>query len=147
MIERIAPFVLQGAIFRNPEVLSSVHGIRFEELLAMQELGLIAGTDGIGLQMEWRTQFANPTGYLRLLRGKERILLVKHPDPEKTLTLNVFLITTMGQQVIPLANAAANEQWLRLIGQEIKAKGFEVSIGGCRDAGAGFIRAENLTVL
>jgi len=147
VIERVAPFVVQGTIFRDPEVLSSVHGIRFDELLALQELGLLSGLDGIGLQMEWRTQLAGVIGFHRLLRGRGRVLLVKHSETERTLELKVFTVTTMGQQVFPLANAQVNEQWLRLVGQEIKAMGFDVSIGGYQEISKGVILPRNLTAL
>jgi len=146
-IERVAPFIVQGTIFRNPEVLSSAHGIRFDELLALQELGLLSGLDSVGLKMEWRTQIAGVTGFNRVLRGSGRLLLVKHSETEKTLDLKVFMITTMGQQVFPLANAEANEQWLHLVGQEIKAMGFDVSVGGYEEVSKGFIRPTNLTAL
>jgi hypothetical protein len=55
-IERISPFVISDVIFHGDTPMLEAEGIQFSDLLAMQELGVIAGVDGLGLQFTWGSE-------------------------------------------------------------------------------------------
>ena len=44
-IERISPFVISGVLYRGDDEMLKAEGVSFSDLLAMQELGVLAGVD------------------------------------------------------------------------------------------------------
>ena len=125
-IERISPFVVADVIFRGDSVLTS-EGIKFGDLLVLQELGVLTGIESIGLQMEWDCK--GSASFTKALTCHGKLLLVTDPDPNKVLGLRVCTVTAIGKQVLQLGSFQPNEKMLREMGEAIKAKGFEVQIG------------------
>lgn len=126
-IEKISPFVVSGVIFRGNKNVLEDEGINFGYLLAMQELGVLAGVDAQGLQIEWKS--SNPTTYEKALFCHGKILLIKASDQTKVLTLDIYSVTAIGKQVLRLGTFQPNEKMLSAMADDIKAKGFQVELG------------------
>ena len=126
-IEKISPFVVNGFIFRGNDSVLEDEGIRFGDLLSMQEIGVLAGVDTLGLQIKWQSM--NPTTFEQVLTSHGKLLHVTADDPSKTLSLKVCSVTAMGKQILKLGTFQPNEKMLMAIAETIKGMGFQVEIG------------------
>ena len=126
-IAKLAPFVLgNGYIFKSSEKLLDSEGITFGFLLDLQNLGITCGVDTAGLS---RTTISNnPNGFGELIISHDRVLVVTHEDASKKLTLAIYGLTSLGQQIFKLGSFKSHEIYLRSVGQAICKKGFNVSL-------------------
>lgn len=128
-IEKLSPFVVSNIVFRGDKALLESEGITFSLLLAMQELGIVSGVGGLGLEITWASLLQDR--FERALVSYGRVLMVKHSDPAKTLKVPVYQLTALGRQILRLGIFQANDTYLRTLGASIKAQGFDVEIGLC----------------
>lgn len=144
-IERISPFVVASFVFRDDDPLLESEGIKFADLLALQELGVLAGVDGLGLQVTISSDIA--TSFRRALTSHGAVLLVTAADAEKTIKLKACKVTTIGGQVLRLGHFSPNAKMLESIAATIKEQGFEVQLGSYIQIGEGQLQAFNLRAL
>lgn len=144
-IERISPFVVSGVIFRGNDSILTNEGIKFGDLLLLQELGMLAGVDSLGLQISWLS--TDTTSFVRALTCHGKLLLITAPDTNKSLSLKVCTVTAIGKQVLQLGTFQANEKMLRAMGEAIKALGFDVQVGSYVPIDDSQLNAFNLTPL
>lgn len=97
-IERISPFVVASFVFRGDNSMLESEGIKFADLLALQELGVLAGVDGLGLQITFNSD--TPGFFQKVLTSHGAVLVVTAADAGKSITLNVCKVTTIGAQVL-----------------------------------------------
>lgn len=128
-IEKLSPFVVSNIVFRGDKALLESEGINFSLLLAMQELGIVSGVGGLGLEITWSSVVQDRFELALVSYG--RALMVKHIDPAKALKVPVYQLTALGGQILRLGIFQANDKYLRTLGVSIKAQGFDVEIGGC----------------
>lgn len=126
-ISSLASFVIEGRIVRSLEPFLNEHGVTFDLLLAMQELGLLSGVQAIGLNTQYKTLVSER--FIRALRSNGKVLIVENDDPSKVLTLDVYPLTGVGNQLLGLGSFSANIDYLRLVGKEITKQGFTVQLG------------------
>ena len=141
-IERISPFVLAGFIYRGDAPMLEAEGITFSDLLAMQELGVLAGVDGLGLEITWNSDILN--SFQKALTSHGAVLWVTSPVPNKSIKLSVCTVTAIGKQVLGLGKFSPNEKMLASAARAIKAQGFEVMLGAYVSIGRNQIQAFNL---
>ncbi len=141
-IERISPFVINDVIYRGDNSALEAEGVKFSDLLAMQELGVLMGVDGLGLQWTWNSSVS--TSFLRALTCHGALILVLGPDATKVITLNACMVTAIGKQVLRLGNFSPNHKMIESVAQAIKALGFEVLVGSYVAAGDDQIKPFNL---
>jgi len=141
LIEKIAGFVINGSIAREPETLLESEGITFDMLLSLQELGVVAGVESLG--MANRFDSVSPEKFVRLLLCNGKGLFVEHDDKFKTLELGAYIVTSLGKQVMGLGKFSPSESYLRAVGKSIKQKGYKVSLVDCIPADAGRVRILN----
>lgn len=125
-ISELARFVIDGRIFRSLNKYLEDHGISFSLLLAMQDLGMLSGVEAIGLETQYKSVL--PERYAISLRSNGKALVVEHDDPNKVLTIEVYLLTTVGGQLLGLGSFEPNLEYLRLAGKEILKQGFTVHL-------------------
>jgi len=125
-ISKLAGFIIEDCIIFNPRQHPNERNISFDLLLTMQELGLLLGVESIGLTRQFRSIL--PERFLRGLHSNSKVLVVEHDDPIKTLTLHVYLLTTVGNQILGLGSFQPNLDYLRLIGKGIVEQGFTVQL-------------------
>ena len=126
-IAKLSPFVLGNhCIVRNDKKLLDSEGITFSFLLGLQNLGITCGVDVAGLELETRGK--NPDTFKEVLVSHDRALVVTHEDGSKKFTLQVYGLTSIGQQVFKLGSFKSNEVYLRNVGQVICSQGLNVSL-------------------
>jgi hypothetical protein len=129
-IEQVSRFVITNFISREQKPLLQEDGISFDDLIELQNLGVISGVEAVGLTVTLKSnrkdRFAN------LLRSHGRGLLVTHDDPKKQLKLKVYLVTALGQQVLRLGKFDPHEKYLQAVGEELKKADAVVTIGNYR---------------
>jgi hypothetical protein len=141
LIERIAPFVLNGLIFREPNDLLTKAGVSFYVLMELQDLGVISGVEAVGLQVQYTS--TDKTRYVRLLTNYGKGLLIEHEDTNKRVDMGIYSITNLGKQVLGLGKFSPNDGYLIELGRAIKKRGFKVSIVDCTDVGLEMVKCSN----
>jgi uncharacterized protein YuzE len=141
LIEKISPFVITDFIVRQPESILEAEGITFNILLDLQELGIVAGVEAIGLNKQFPSSASE--SFIKILLCYGRGILVEHSDPKKKLDIGVYVITTLGKQVIRLGKFKANNKYLEAVALEIVKKGFKVSLCDYVPAGKDQVRYFN----
>ena len=126
-IAKVAPFVIDHhMIFRGNQQILDSEGITFSFLLELQDLGVISGVDAVGLNVQ--TTSRTTEKFEKLLIAYNRVLIVTHKDASQKLEIEVYKLTSLGQQILKLGSFEANEVYLRSVGQAICRKGFKVYI-------------------
>ena len=92
----------------------------------LQELGIVAGVEAIGMTYTARSN--RPEKFEFHFVSHDRVLLVTHEDATKELTFKVYLLTSLGKQVLTLGSFSAHESYFRSFGRHICTKGFTVKI-------------------
>ena len=138
VIERLSPFVIENMVHRVADTALGAAGIDFGTLLSLQELGVLAGVDGLGLEISWKS--IDPSSFVQALKSHGRVLVIKAPDQTKVLKLPARALTAIGRQVLQLGTFQPNESYLREVGEAIKTQGFSVEIGTYLLAGESGIR-------
>lgn len=141
-IERISPFVIAGVVCRGDDQILEAEGIRFSDLLAMQELGVLAGVDGLGLQVTWKSDITG--SFQKVLTCHGAVLLITALDATKEIRLKVCTVTAIGNQVLRLGSFSPNARMLESVAKAIKALGFEVQLGSYVQTGENQLQAFNL---
>ena len=126
-IAKVAPFVIDHhMIFRGNQQILDSEGTTFSFLLELQDLGVISGVDAVGLNVQ--TTSRTTEKFEKLLIAYNRVLIVTHKDASQKLEIEVYKLTSLGQQILKLGSFEANEVYLRSVGQAICRKGFKVYI-------------------
>lgn len=130
-IERLASVVTEG--FISPKLAQAIPetGLGFDQLIALQTIGVLEGVSGLGLKRFWNA----PEGQLcRIaISCQEKMLYAEATAPGKNLELSgVAMVTTVGLDVLKLCTVPANDAYLRGLGEQIKALGVKVSYGDYR---------------
>lgn len=125
-ISKLAEFVIKGRIFRDLEQYLKDAGLSFDSFLVMQELGILSGVESIGLETNFSSVI--PDRFICPLVSNGKVLVVTHEDAAKSLKMKVYLLTTVGRQLLELGSFKPNVEYLRLTGKEILKQGFTVEL-------------------
>lgn len=131
MISKLASYVISGRVARSQKTYLESKGLTFSMLLVMQELGVVSGVDAVGLSSTFKSVVEEK--FVRALISHSKALIVEHEDPEKTLELEVYLLTAVGREILGLGSFEPDVEYLRLIGIDLLKKGFKVKITDWRD--------------
>ncbi|MFQ1803898.1 DUF2806 domain-containing protein [Aeromonas veronii] len=124
-ISKLAPYVIGASIYQVPCLEED--GINFSFLLEMDDLGVISGVKGGGLQLTMNSQASDK--YERALFHNNKIMLIKHEIATKPIVFNCYKVTRLGYEVLRLGVFPTRNQYLEQIGTQAKQQGFEVIIG------------------
>ena len=126
-IAKVSPFVIDGnVIFRGNNQLLDSEGITFAFLLNLQNLGVVSGVEAVGLKQTVRSSATEK--FHQTLVSYNRVLIVTHEDASKEISLEVYTLTLLGQQILKLGSFKPHEVYLRSVGQAICRQGFKVHI-------------------
>ena len=125
-IASLSRFVVVDSIFRGDQQILDSAGITFGFLLRMQELGILSGVEAIGVSLTLKS--SETEQFRRGLLSHDRTLVVTHEDVNKEIRLNVYPLTSLGQQVLTLGSFESHEAYLRSVGKAIRGQGFKVLI-------------------
>lgn len=141
-IERISPFVISGVLYRGNDAMLETEGVSFSDLLAMQELGVLAGVDGLGLEITWNSDAT--ASFQKALTCHGALILATAPDPSKIIKLKVCTVTAIGRQVLSLGSFSPNAKMVESVATAIKALGFDVQVGSYFQVGPDRLQPFNL---
>lgn len=130
-IERISPFVISNLLYRGDDAMLKTEGVSFSDLLALQELGVLAGVDGLGLEITWNSDAT--TSFQKALTCHGALILATAPDVSKVIKLKVCAVTAIGKQILSLGRFSPNAKMVETVATAIKALGFDVQVGGYID--------------
>jgi hypothetical protein len=145
LISTAMPLVINDFICSGTKNELERVGLNFANLLVLQELGLLNGVEGLGLNK----QFSAPPGQqLRTLLSCHGLGLgLESLEETVSIEIPAYVVTSLGQQLSRLGNFQADLPYLRAVGALIKSKGFKVELGTPIDRGNGLtqlVQAEAL---
>ncbi|HDY7777439.1 DUF2806 domain-containing protein [Vibrio vulnificus] len=121
-----AQFVVEGVIFREHDEILEKAGINFGVLMYLQELGMLSGVEAVGLQSEWKS--SQQTRFIKGLISYNHCLILEHESPQKVASKSVYVVTTIGKEVLSLAQFGANKDYLKAAGALFAKQGFKVRV-------------------
>ncbi|MGF1773435.1 DUF2806 domain-containing protein [Vibrio wakamikoensis] len=136
LISKLGGFIVDNRVVRGLTRHSTTKvdqflegkGFHFNNLLYLQELGVISGVDSVGLNSTFGSVDAKK--YIRAFTpNNTKGLVIQHEDANKKLIVSVFLVSEMGREIFALADFEPDEEYLEIIGEEIAAAGFDVLLG------------------
>ena len=122
----ICPYVSSGACIFNYGVVADRDVFKFEYFMFLEELGLINTGGGRGLTINYPSSAED--GFIKLLLFWKRALYVSAVDSKKTLTLSVYRVTPLGQQVFALNQSFEDEAYINEVGTACAIQGFDVEV-------------------
>ncbi len=125
-IELLSHYSLGEFIFRGDEELLNGQGMNMGFLLALQDLGVISGVGGIGLNVTLSS--LRPDVFERAFMVGNRVLVIKHADVVKELEFPAYVVSRLGREVFKLGVQKPSEPYLQAIGAAAAGQGFEVNI-------------------
>lgn len=141
-IERIAPFVISGFLYRGDDTILETEGVSFSDLLELQELGVFTGVDGHGLEVIWKSEVS--TSFRKVLTCRDELILATASDASKAIKLRGCKVTALGLQVLSLASSfVPNGKMINAVATAIKNLGFDVQIGSYVSVGQNEIKLSN----
>lgn len=124
-VSKLSQFVIEGVIFRNASELLDSKGVNFSFLLYMQQLGIVAGVEAIGLTVSWKS--LDKSKFLLTLKCNSVVLVTTADNPELTISLPVYQLTALGAQVLSLGKFDPNVAYLEKVAEHLKGQG----VAGC----------------
>ena len=127
LISKLMENVFDVFYFRG-EIMDKEMPLTFGELLALQELEVLQGVDGLGLTMTLKTKDINSFKNIIVGADGKKMIFIDNPDPLKSLVIkNICILTKIGREVKSLCSVETNEGAVKKIGEYIVKKGFDVS--------------------
>jgi len=125
-ITQLAKFAIERCVVRSASQYLEEHGISFDLLLEMQDLGVVSGVEALGLRRQWMSTSSDR--FIRALRSNGKVLVIEHEDADKTVTLDAYLLTNVGNELLGLGSFSPDVDYLRLVGETIAKQGFKVGL-------------------
>ncbi len=125
-IATLSQFVIDTVIFRDATELLEDAGVTYGFLMNMQQLGVLAGVEAIGLSATWKTVAEDR--FVKALISNSMVLVVTADDPGMTITLPAYQVTEIGQQVLRLGSFPSNIHYLKKVSEHLKIQGTRVDL-------------------
>jgi len=127
LISTLAPFVVNDFVWSGDLELLGQNKIEFKELLALQDLGLLSGVGGLGLNKHWKIQ--PPQTPFIALWSHGKMITARSAEPGKQLNIGACVLTAQGKQVLGLGSFVPHMEYLTRLGKVVQSQGFAVGIG------------------
>ncbi|WP_237886009.1 DUF2806 domain-containing protein [Pseudomonas sp. PGPR40] len=129
LIEGIVPFVINSSyVWRKFETLAQ-EGISYQQLLQLQEIGLLAGADSAYPNLRFTS--LKPNEYFHSFVSHGKVVVATHPEVFCNIEIEMIKLTAIGQQVIRLASHPCNMSYFNAFGRNISEMGYDVEMGDC----------------
>lgn len=109
-IEGIARFVVSDFIVKKLDEFYKGKGIVFSHFLLMQNLGLIAGVESVGLQVKLGSRVEGR--YVNYLFVGSKVVIIEDPEPSKIMTVPAYSVTPLGKEVFRLSGVSVDSDYL-----------------------------------
>tara|TARA_R110000751_G_scaffold297229_2_gene406739 strand:+ start:287 stop:1303 length:1017 start_codon:yes stop_codon:yes gene_type:complete len=123
-ISRLAPYSIEGSVFKVKAIEDA--GLTFNYLLEMEELGILSGVKGGGLELQIKSRI--PEAYEHALFYDNKILLIVHEDVNKIAKFSSYKVTRLGCEILKLAVFPMIPEYLDQVGSQAKKQGFKVTL-------------------
>ena len=140
-IAKLAPFVIGDAIYRGDRELLDGAEVTLGFLFSMQQLGVVAGVEGLGMSLTWSS--IDKSRFLYTFTSNSKVLIVTADDSGRTITLPAYQITAIGKQVLRLVKVKPNVAYLKKVGEDLKGQGVSVELAEYIDVSPDQIRCFN----
>jgi hypothetical protein len=137
-IATLSEFIIAGAIYRDAKENLEEKGVTFDTLLYMQDIGVLSGVEAIGMSMNWKS--LDESSFKQVLTSNSMVLILSGDDPSVTISLPIYKLTTIGQQVLRLGKFGPNIDYLNKVGQHLKNQGVNVVLAKYFDVAPGQIQ-------
>ena len=138
-ISKLAPYVINNVIYKLPYLDNK--GLDFEYLLEMEDLGLITGHQGGGLELTSKS-LDQEVFNINIQYGRQ-ILLINKEQLLPALRMTALKVTKLGLEVLKLGVFPFDYQYLEEIGTLIKSQQFSVKIADITGFSSGGIHFGN----
>ncbi|MCP9930538.1 DUF2806 domain-containing protein [Cyanobium sp. AMD-g] len=137
-IATLSEFIVAGVIYRDAKENLEERGVIFDTLLSMQDIGVLSGVEAIGMSMNWKS--LDESSFKQVLTSNSMALILSGDDPSVTISLPIYKLTTIGQQVLRLGKFGPNIDYLNKVGQHLKGQGVNVVLAKYFDVAPGQIQ-------
>ena len=103
-------------------------GFTYATLLELDELGVVNGVQGMG-GLEKQVKSNVPNRFEYALISFNKALLITSDDQNAEIDIPIYKITRVGREIMSLGRFVADEDYLRIVADYVKKKGFTVSLG------------------
>jgi hypothetical protein len=125
-IAAIGPFALDYMWMFRDEYLKS-KGLQFQNMLELQEMGILSGVEAEGLVQEIYSVRDNE--FVAATASNGKALLYRHENKTRQLRFDSYRVTALGAEVLRLGDYPADDEYLKRIAASAKGQGFKVSYG------------------
>jgi hypothetical protein len=139
LISKLAPFVVRDQVYKDKR-LEDV-GIDFTFLLEMDDLRLISGVKGGGLNSHLGTK--EKGHYKNSILHRNKILNLSAPDENIIIKFECYKVTKIGQEIFELGDFGADQLYLENIGKKAKDQGVTVKIADWAPTKKGYGNSSN----
>ena len=140
-ISKLSAFVIGDAIYREAKDILDGAGFTFGFLLYMQQLGVLAGVEAMGMSSTWSS--LDKSRFAQALTSNSMVLVISGEDPAKTISLPIYQLTAIGKQVLRLGKFEPRADYLKKVGEHFKAQNVDVELANYIDIAPGQIRYFN----
>ena len=127
LIAKMASIVINGFVWR-PE--DKIYPFNFQEMLQLQEMGILVGVDSIGLNYTLSQNSDGNGGWLSAVTCHERCVIIRGGQDTlgNLIQLNVMSVSNLGMQIIGLGDFESDFQHLEKFARHLVSLGYKVGI-------------------
>lgn len=124
LISKLAPFVIDDFVVRNMACVTEQ--LSLGSLLNLQELGILQSVEAIGMESIISSDYTDRFECF-LISGKT-LLIIKSPNSAQVLKLPVYVVTSLGREIVSIIDANIDKVYLHQVSQYISKQGFKVEV-------------------
>lgn len=125
-IEEMAQFAFEGIVYRADSKAAYPH-IRFNELLRLEELGLIVGGSA-GNDVHIQVTSMRPDVFSAHFLCRSHVLIFEGENPNSFIKVSAAKLTTTFNELLSVIRAPNNLEHFRGLGKDLARQGFTVKI-------------------
>lgn len=131
LIEKASSLAIEGLIWAEVDSVGEIAGeLSFQELLELDDLGVIFGVAGGGLQNTLDVVGrSNDGAWMALLRSHKKCVILTHELAGQKVQYRNYQFTTIGLQMLSLGSFDDNIDYLLRFAKYQMSKGFKVWVG------------------
>lgn len=126
VIEKIARFVVGNAIAKELADFYKTKDVIFKDFLLVQNLGLIAGVESLGLQMQYSSRVSDR--YVNYLFAGTKVVIIEDPDAAKMINIPAYSVTPLGLEVFRLSGVGVDAEYVEELAKLVVKQAATVKI-------------------
>ncbi|QFT56482.1 DUF2806 domain-containing protein [Microbulbifer sp. THAF38] len=145
LIACASKFIISEIIHRDQTDLLNKAGLKFDQLLYLQEIGILAGVESRNLGTNYPSRLAD--SYESILLAKNKALRIEHSDSSKNLLVESYSITQLGIEILRLCEFDIDEEYFRAVALKVAKQGYKVTAADRdREDGGKFTNPQEIRV-